>query len=130
MRNSLWLSLLGSITNPWAAMAWQRAKAKAKASALGPSQPEAVEGPAGSAATAPDLPELPPIADVEGLVGLSVAAAPQPRAQPNAQHGPRSGVAAQIAHLQATTKICIPRARFTHLCCEILQQMAPDVVSI
>ena len=132
-------------------MAWQRAKAKAKARALGPSQPEAVEGPAGMgaatvpdspvltptahiegpaavrAATAADLPELPPIADVEGPVGLSAATAPHPRARPNSQRGPRSGVAAQIAHLQATTQFCIPRTRFTHLCCEIMQQIAPDV---
>ena len=93
-------------------MAPKTAKAKAKASALGPSQPEAIEGPAGmgaatapdlpelppnadiegpaavSAATAPDLPELQPVADVEGHVGLSAATAPHPRARPNSQRGP------------------------------------------
>ena len=113
-------------------MAWQRAKAKAKARALGPSQLEAVEGLAGMgaaavpdppelppnayiegsaavrAAAAPDLPELPPIADVEGPVGLCAAAAPHPRARPNSQRGPRSGVAAQIAHLQATINFAFP----------------------
>ena len=132
-------------------MAWQRAKAKAKGRALGPSQPEAVEGLAGvgvavppdlpelppnadieglagvSVAAAPDLPELPPIADIEGPVGLSAAAAPHPRARPNSQRGPRSGVAAQIAHIQTTTQLCSPRPRFTRLCREIMQQIAPDV---
>jgi hypothetical protein len=74
---TVFLCLLGSNTNPKAAMARKRAKAKAKASALGPSQTEAVEGPAGvGAATAPTLPELPSNADVEGPAGVSAATAP------------------------------------------------------
>ena len=55
-------------------MAWQRAQAKAKAKALGPSQPEAVEGPAGmGAAAVPDPPELPPNAYIEGPAALRAA---------------------------------------------------------
>ena len=58
-------------------MARKRAKAKAKARALGPSQPEAVEGLAGmGVAAAPDLPELQLNAYIEGYAAVRVAAAP------------------------------------------------------
>ena len=68
-----------------------------------------IEGPVGvSAATAPDLPELPPIADIEGPVGLSAATAPHRLAWPKTQRGPRSGVAPQFAHLQATINFAFP----------------------
>jgi histone H3/H4 len=36
-------------------------------------------------------------------------------------------VAAQIAHIQATTQLCSPRTGFTRLCRKIMQQIAPDV---
>ena len=132
-------------------MAPKRAKAKAKASALGPSQPEAVEGPAGMgvaavpdppdlppnayiegpavvrAAAAPDLPELPPIADVEGPVGLSAAAAPHQLSWPNSQRGPRSGVASQSAHLQATINFAFPAQGSPTCAVKSCNKIAPDV---
>ena len=63
--------------------------------------------------------------DVPAAAAIVAPLQPSRRARSSARRGPRSGVQAQIAHLQGTTNLCIPSLAFFRLVREMLNESYP-----